>query len=173
MATQLQIRRDTSSNWSAHNPVLAEGELALETDTLKVKVGNGVDPWASLPYGLAGPTGPKGDKGDVGEGLKILGVLTSTSELPASGNSRGDGFMVGSEYWVWDGSAWQNAGPLQGAQGPKGEKGDQGPQGEQGEQGVQGPKGDDGLSAYEVALADGFVGSEAEWLQSLVGPQGE
>ncbi|ORV02488.1 hypothetical protein AWB94_00685 [Mycolicibacterium canariasense] len=33
-----------------------------------------------------------------------------------------------------------------------------------------GPEGD---SAYEVAVANGFVGTEAEWLASLVGPQGE
>jgi len=35
-----------------------------------------------------------------------------------------------------------------------------------------GPPGDDGLSAYEVAVANGFVGSEAAWLASLVGPAG-
>lgn len=29
-----------------------------------------------------------------------------------------------------------------------------------------------GLSAYEVALANGFVGSESAWLASLIGPQG-
>jgi len=51
--------------------------------------------------------------------------------------------------------------------------GEPGPQGPQGPQGEQGPKGDPGLSAYEVALANGFVGTEEEWLASLVGPQGE
>lgn len=35
-----------------------------------------------------------------------------------------------------------------------------------------GAPGEDGLSAYEVAVANGFVGTEAEWLASLVGPQG-
>lgn len=30
-----------------------------------------------------------------------------------------------------------------------------------------------GLSAYEIAVADGFEGTEEEWLASLVGPQGE
>lgn len=38
--------------------------------------------------------------------------------------------------------------------------------------GPQGPKGDDGKSAYEVAVAAGFTGTEEEWLASLVGPQG-
>lgn len=33
-------------------------------------------------------------------------------------------------------------------------------------------KGDRGASAYEVAVAAGFVGSEAEWLASLEGPRG-
>ena len=38
--------------------------------------------------------------------------------------------------------------------------------------GPQGPAGADGASAYEVAVAGGFVGTEAEWLASLEGPQG-
>lgn len=43
--------------------------------------------------------------------------------------------------------------------------------------GAPGPKGDegagrDGESAYEVALRNGFAGTEAEWLESLVGPEG-
>lgn len=33
-------------------------------------------------------------------------------------------------------------------------------------------EGADGASAYEVAVANGFVGTEAEWLESLVGPAG-
>lgn len=52
------------------------------------------------------------------------------------------------------------------------EVGPQGPQGEQGEQGPAGADGADGASAYEVALANGFVGTEPEWLLSLVGEQG-
>jgi hypothetical protein len=35
-----------------------------------------------------------------------------------------------------------------------------------------GPNGDNGLSAYEIAVLNGFVGTEATWLASLVGPQG-
>ena len=30
-----------------------------------------------------------------------------------------------------------------------------------------GQKGDDGKSAYDIAVAHGFVGSEEEWLESL------
>lgn len=41
------------------------------------------------------------------------------------------------------------------------------------EQVVEQVKGDPGLSAYEVAVANGFVGTEAEWLESLHGRDGE
>lgn len=53
--------------------------------------------------------------------------------------------------------------------GKKGDTGDTGPQGLPGADGVDG---DDGISAYQVAVNNGFVGTEAEWLTSLVGPQG-
>ena len=38
--------------------------------------------------------------------------------------------------------------------------------------GPQGPAGEDGLSAYEVAVDNGFEGSETEWLESLRGQDG-
>lgn len=40
-------------------------------------------------------------------------------------------------------------------------------------EGTAGEPGADGASAYDVAVANGFVGTEAEWLESLVGPQGD
>ena len=50
MATRIQIRRDTSGNWTLNNPVLALGEPGLETDTLIVKYGDGSTAWNSLAY---------------------------------------------------------------------------------------------------------------------------
>ncbi len=47
--------------------------------------------------------------------------------------------------------------------------GNEGPGGPPGTDGEQGEPGADGLSAYEVAVANGFAGTEAEWLESLVG----
>ena len=59
------------------------------------------------------------------------------------------------------------------ATGPVGPAGPQGPQGDPGPAGPQGPSGGvDGASAYEIAVAGGFVGDTAAWLASLVGPQG-
>lgn len=37
MATQIQIRRDSSTNWQSVNPILANGEFGKETDTGKIK----------------------------------------------------------------------------------------------------------------------------------------
>lgn len=39
--------------------------------------------------------------------------------------------------------------------------------------GTPGPQGPPGLSAYEIAVLHGYVGTEEEWLASLVGPEGE
>ena len=50
MADLIQIRRDTASNWTSANTVLAQGELGAETDTSKIKIGDGSTAWNSLGY---------------------------------------------------------------------------------------------------------------------------
>ena len=50
MADMIQIRRDTAANWTSANPILAQGELGAETDTSKIKIGDGTTAWASLSY---------------------------------------------------------------------------------------------------------------------------
>lgn len=45
-----QIRHSTATNWTTRNPVLAQGEFGLETDTFLIKVGDGVRNWINLPY---------------------------------------------------------------------------------------------------------------------------
>ncbi len=47
-----------------------------------------------------------------------------------------------------------------------------GPQGQPGTPGKDGQPGKDGKSAYQIAVDNGFVGSEAEWLESLHGKDG-
>jgi hypothetical protein len=54
----LQFRRGTSTEWSSANPTLADGELAIETNTRLFKIGNGATGWNNLVYaGIQGPTG--------------------------------------------------------------------------------------------------------------------
>ena len=67
MAIQIQLRRDTATQWTALNPTLAQGELAVETDTRKFKIGDGVTAWSSLTYFTQGTQGPQGEKGDTGD----------------------------------------------------------------------------------------------------------
>ena len=48
--TTIKFRRDTSTNWTSVNPIPAQGEPCYETDTGKLKIGNGSDNYAALPY---------------------------------------------------------------------------------------------------------------------------
>jgi hypothetical protein len=50
MAIQIQIRRDTTANWTSNNPVLAQGEIGLNLDLNLIKIGDGVSNWNSLQY---------------------------------------------------------------------------------------------------------------------------
>ncbi len=105
---------------------------------------------------------------------------------------------VGTDFQRYDGAAWQDVtaivrgpkgdqgdvGPpgadgADGAPGLKGDKGDKGDQGDPGAPGTpgapgdKGDQGDPGDSAYQVAVAGGFVGDEVAWLASLKGEKGD
>lgn len=78
-----QLRRDISTNWTYGNPVLKDGELGYETDTERVKIGNGSTEWTGLPY--------FGSGGNLGE----LQDVTITNAA--------DG-----DFLRWNGTAWIN-----------------------------------------------------------------
>lgn len=48
--TRIRLRRDTSTAWSGVNPILGLGEIAYETDTRFVKVGDNNTTWNNLDY---------------------------------------------------------------------------------------------------------------------------
>lgn len=50
MSVQIQLRRGTAAQWTAANTLLAQGEVGIETDTGKIKVGDGSTAWTSLAY---------------------------------------------------------------------------------------------------------------------------
>lgn len=60
---RVQHKRMSASDWASSTLVLLDGELGVESDTGKVKVGNGSDRFSALQY----LTGPKGDRGERGE----------------------------------------------------------------------------------------------------------
>jgi hypothetical protein len=72
VVTQIQIRRGTAAQWTSTNPTLASGEQGFETDTNKMKIGNGSTVWNSLPYIAA-----DGDITGVTAGTGITGGGTS------------------------------------------------------------------------------------------------
>ena len=49
--TVIKLRRDTAADWESVDPILAEGELGIETDTNRIKIGDGATEWTGLPYG--------------------------------------------------------------------------------------------------------------------------
>lgn len=67
MTTRIKLRRDTAANWTAANPILAAGEPGLETDTSRVKYGDGTTVWTDLEYASGGSDGAAGltDEGNV------------------------------------------------------------------------------------------------------------
>lgn len=144
--------------------------------------------------GTDGLPGAKGDKGDTGaDGLP--GAKGDTGDkgadgLPGAKGERGADGAVGAKGEKGDTgergpqgqrgeTGQQGLQGIQGPIGPAGPKGDTGPkgadglQGPIGPQGLQGERGQDGKSAYEVAVANGFVGNQAQWLWSLRGGEGE
>lgn len=54
ITARITMRKDTAANWTAANPILSDAEFAKETDTGKIKIGNGVTAWNSLPYFTSG-----------------------------------------------------------------------------------------------------------------------
>lgn len=122
--------------------------------------------------GEGGVPGPKGDKGDPGEPgpAGATGPKGDTGEAGAAGPAGPTG-ATGPKGDTGDTGA---PGPT-GATGPKGDTGDAGPAGPAGAMGATGPTGPAGAngdSAYQVAVANGFVGTESAWLASLVGATG-
>jgi hypothetical protein len=77
MAIRIQLRRDTVANWTTNNPILLPGEIGVETDTLKFKIGNGSRWNATTSYAF---------KAGEANGLATLGPTGKipTSQLPDS-----------------------------------------------------------------------------------------
>lgn len=50
MSSRIQLRRGSAAAWTSANPLLLLGEIGLETDTKKFKVGDGSNLWTGLPY---------------------------------------------------------------------------------------------------------------------------
>lgn len=125
MAYRVQIRRGTASQWSTENPILLDGEFAIEKDTKRFKIGDGITDWNLLSYATQGETGKsiqyiwdetrlgikqegdlsyqyvdlKGEKGATGEAgtTSWLGITDKPTEFMPSQHSHDDLYYTEAE----------------------------------------------------------------------------
>ena len=90
---------------------------------------------------VVGPTGPTGAQGAQGVPITLKGSKAAVVNLPASGNSINDAWIVDADgdIYVWDGAVWYSAGQIVGATGPTGAAGSNGSNGATGATGPTGP----------------------------------
>ena len=50
LKTRIVLKNDTAENWSNSTGVLLKGEIGIEIDTRKFKIGDGTSDWQALPY---------------------------------------------------------------------------------------------------------------------------
>lgn len=50
LKTRIQLRNDEAATWVEKNPVLLKGEMGIEVDTGKIKIGDGTKAWNELNY---------------------------------------------------------------------------------------------------------------------------
>ena len=84
---RILLRRDTASNWTSGNAVLAAGEIGYETNTGKFKIGNGSTAWTSLAYSITSNIS--------------AAVLNDLGDVTITSAANGD-------FLRWNGTAWIN-----------------------------------------------------------------
>ncbi len=137
------------------------GALKIYVEGVGYVAVGGVGP-AGADSTVPGPNGPAGADG-------ATGPAGADSTVPGPQGEPGPAGADGGPGAVGPAGADSTVPGPQGEQGPQGVPGDPGPAGVAGADGADGA---DGPSAYQVAVADGFVGTEAAWLESLIGPEG-
>jgi len=148
MAVKIQIRNGTASAWTSANPILAVGELAIENDTKKFKIGDGSTLWAALPYATQGETG-------------LTGLTGKGLQYAWNGTQLGVRVEGDVSYTYVD---------LIGTQGVKGDTGNTGVTGLTGETGATGSGLEFNWSGTQLGVR--VAGSPTYTYVELVGPQG-
>lgn len=79
--TRILLRRDTPTGWATKNPVLGPGEMGYEIETGRLKIGDGVTAWNSLPYYVGNGSGANGTL----DGGLPNSTYTDQAEIDAGG----------------------------------------------------------------------------------------
>jgi hypothetical protein len=122
MATStIKVKRGISTAWTTRNPVLAEAEWGMETDTLKFKIGDGTKTWSNLPYfgavtaAIAAALAEAKTYTDqlAVNGVHYKGEVANMAALQAVQNPvAGDEYLVNDDgsghtvFAIWDGTEW-------------------------------------------------------------------
>jgi len=132
---RVQLRRGFSEEWEDGNPILAPGEIGVEQDSGKFKLGNGIDTWSDLSYAQATAYDIAVENGFVGTeqqwlnslavNLSIAAVQTVEHDQPAQVILGGTHPNRTLTFSIPKGQQGNTG--LQGAQGPRGESGAAGP----------------------------------------------
>lgn len=174
------VRGGTAANLATVNEIPLERELVIETDTRNFKLGDGVTNYNDLPYATAEAflqfrvTAEHVLQYQLSEGGSWVDIAdfddyAGLDDAPSDGSqyARQDGGWVAVagatpvemrvdsgyiQYSADGGATWQDL---------------------IAESSLKGDEGDPGLSAYQVAVANGFTGAEADWLASLQGEPGD
>lgn len=94
MPARILLRRDTSANWDTNNPVLSLGEPGVETDTLRVKLGDGVSDWQTLDYAISLDFADLQNTPTTVSGYGITDALNLTALSVQLSSSSGGGTLV-------------------------------------------------------------------------------
>ena len=135
MPYRILLRRDNSLNWASNNPVLMNGEAGYESDTGRLKIGDGMSPWTDLNYtvGMTGPQGPTGPANTAVGSTGATGAMGVTGPTGSMGVTGPTGSM--------------------GVTGPTGAMGVTGPTGSMG---VTGPTGAMGVTGPTGAMGESY-----------------
>ncbi len=144
----------------------AKGDDGLSAYEIAVENGfeGTVNQWLESLKGEKGDSGAKGNNGLSAYQAAVANGFVGTEKEWLESLKGMSAYQIAKEIGVFEGTEQEWLESL------KGEKGDTGAQGEKGETGAQGA---DGLSAYQLALENGFVGTEEQWLESLKGEKGD
>ncbi|MBQ3455358.1 MAG: hypothetical protein IJG36_02875 [Synergistaceae bacterium] len=89
---KITLKNKAASEWTSANPTLAKGEIGLENDTGKFKLGDGTKNWTSLPYAtmtVAEINTELAKKANTSAIPAVVDNLTSTSTTSALSANQG------------------------------------------------------------------------------------
>jgi hypothetical protein len=86
MKERIRLRRDSYQQWYANNPVLGTGEPAVESNSNRVKIGDGVSNWRDLPYLFGNLSGLPVSIGD-GYVTSLIFTLDERLNIVGSGDT--------------------------------------------------------------------------------------